>query len=148
MSVEDIDNLIAAKRQDLAYSFTFEDIIEGQTIILKGKGKDKDGMTVKVTSINEKTGTVYVKTTGSKPRAVNPIKKADIQNRIKFVYKPMMLDPELTFPEDELTEDDKAKINESREIAEELGDSFDDAWDSAESNTEDNLDDLDNCPTP
>ena len=141
-SVGDVlEKLVAEKRQDLQFSFEFEDIKKNQTIIMKGRGK-KDGKYILVTKVDEEKGLIYGRTTGSKSKSITPISRADVKTRVKFVYKKGMEDPELELPAEDITPEDDVIAADNLDAAKNIADSAPSVSDASDV---DDLDDINDC---
>jgi len=85
----DIDALILAKKNELAFSFEFADIYPGMTIIMKNNEK---------LVVDEIVNNVIYGHKANDITKLRKIKKADVKNKIKYIFKAEMMNEDVTLP--------------------------------------------------
>lgn len=107
-TASDLDALIQTRKDELAFSFTANDIYPGMTIILKNNEK------IVVDEI--KNDVIY----GHKANDVTKlrkIKKSTVQDRIKYIFKTDMMDEDVVVPTETVTKEDVQVSNNSQDAA-------------------------------
>lgn len=87
LTTEWVDELLAAKLQDLAFSFTAKDIKTGMTIQMK------NGAKMNVVNADPKNKTILLEHPKSKKSS--RIRRDKVQERVQYVYNPLMKEPEV-----------------------------------------------------
>lgn len=127
-TASDLDALIKARKDELAFSFSIEDIYPGMTVIMKNNEK---------LVIDEIKGTTIYAHKANDITKLRRIKKSAVQDKIKFIFKTDMMDEDLVAPTEEtVTPEDNTKSNESQEaVTTSERDAVNDDW--LKSDTED-----------
>lgn len=102
----DLDALIKARKDELAFSFEFEDIYPGMTIIMK------NGEKLVIDEIKGKTIHAHKANDITKLRRIT---KAKVKEKVKYIFKKDMMDEDIVMPEETIAPEDTAKSNESQE---------------------------------
>jgi len=101
-NASDLDALILAKKNELAFSFEFEDIYPGMTVIMKNNEK---------LVIDEIADDVIYGHKANDITKLRKIKKADVKNKIKYIFKADIMNDDVSIS----TEDVSVKAEELSE---------------------------------
>ena len=102
----DLDALIKVRKDELAFSFTADDIYPGMTVIMKNNEK---------LVIDEIKGDTIYGHKANDITKLRKIKKSTVQDKIKFIFKTDMMDEDVVAPtEQTVTPEDNTKSNESQ----------------------------------
>jgi len=101
-NASDLDALILAKKNELAFSFEFEDIYPGMTVIMKNNEK---------LVIDEIADDVIYGHKANDITKLRKIKKADVKNKIKYIFKADIMNDDISIS----TEDVSVKAEELSE---------------------------------
>lgn len=106
-NASDLDALIQTRKDQLAFSFSFNDIYPGMTIILKNNEK---------IIIDEIKGDIIYGHKSNDITKLRKIKKSSVQDRIKYIFKTDMMDEDVVVPTETVTQVDTQVSNESQDL--------------------------------
>lgn len=112
LTADIIQSKIDAKKQELAFSFTFEDLVVGEVVIMNNPQQSK------AIVVNKTNDTVFLEAFDNRSIRYR-VKQNKVQERIKYKYSPLMQEIELT-PETEMTPEEQQLSNQSQQNAQEV----------------------------
>lgn len=112
LTADIIESKINTKKQELAFSFTFEDFVVGEVVIMNNPQQTK---AVVVSKTND---TLYLEMFEN-PSIRYRVKNNKVQERIKYKYSPLMQEINLE-PEEEMSPEEQNLSNQSQQNAQEL----------------------------
>jgi len=111
---EDIGKLIDVKKDELAFSYTFDEIKPGMVVIMKGSTENKDGAKMVIDKISGNTIEAHLESDSKKFRKIY---RASVQKSIKYIFKKDMMNPSVKAPTEKVTPEDGAVSNKSDKAA-------------------------------
>jgi hypothetical protein len=123
LKAEELEKLYNDRLKELAFSFTYDDIMAGATIELKNKKK---------MYITEKTDNKLIGHKAGKPTEIIVINKSDIQQQVRYVVTPAAIAASLQGLPSELTPADPEISAQNNDNVADTDNTIDNDWNSTE----------------